>query len=388
MGPGDIFQYALIVALGVVVARFYSRPTPVYPTSTIYQMFLANPMHNGTDAEGMVAIVTGSTSGIGKRIAVELFRYGATVVIASRNRQKSLDTMEEIKSTYPGSKGRLVFEQLDTSDLVSVRDFSYRVKERFEGVDFLVSNAGIHYGSSTNQPLFNMSASVASAQGYDLAFATNYLGHFLLTHLLLPNLRLRVVNIASIFHFQGDSSSLDPAGGTPRAALGHERGFEHRLQAYGVSKLAQVLHSSELQRRLAPGLRVVSVCPGWVKTSLLSEDLPGWLLGLNAFDIDQGILSPMVGLFDPSLRGGEFLTNSITPLSRWPSFDLLLRTSSEWGLRDAVGFLVGLSSNILQGFSYGHRVHRPSPEARNATLAAALYDWTLEELQRGGFAPV
>ena len=137
----------------------------------------------------LIAIVTGSTSGLGEGIASELFKYGFTVIIASRNREKSMRVIDAIHCKYPGSAGRLIFNRLDTSDLQSVGQFSSWFRQTFDHLDYLVNNAGIHYASLENNPLFNTTAAIDSPQGYDLVFATNYMGHFLLTHLLFNHLR-------------------------------------------------------------------------------------------------------------------------------------------------------------------------------------------------------
>ena len=176
---------------------------------------------------------------------------GADVIIASRNEKKITDTIESIRQLNPASPGTLISGLVDTSDLKSVQSFGKRFSEQNYSLDFLVNNAGIHYFSSEGNPIFNRSVPVASKQGFDLAFATNYLGHFLLTKLLLPKLisagnHGRVINIASTYHVQADGTMLEPverAGvlHTPVAAQIENSGFVHRRRAYGNNKLAQVI---------------------------------------------------------------------------------------------------------------------------------------------------
>mmetsp|Transcript_6173 Transcript_6173/g.10308 ORF Transcript_6173/g.10308 Transcript_6173/m.10308 type:complete len:425 (-) Transcript_6173:107-1381(-) len=401
MGLFAFLQYAFIVMSGFLFAHFVNRKAPQYPTKDIYKLFRENPHHKGEDATGLVIIVTGSTSGIGQRVAQELYAYGATVVIAARNPTKSEGIIEELRTTCPGSKGKLVHGKLDTSDLDSVRDFVTWFNGQFDHVDYLVNNAGIQYGSSENTPLTNMNASIASKQGYDQSFATNYMGHFLLTHLLLPKIKARVINVASSFHFQPDGKSLDPAlgsdGKTPDAARSDIPGFRHRVQAYGVTKLAQVLHSKELQRRL-PGygyaatssaggtnITIVSICPGWVRTNILGDDIMGAIIAANAFPVKEGILSTMGAIFDKSLQGGEFLSNQRIPFRTQSWFDGLLYKLAEMKIRDMCLFGLAFVLNLVQSYTYGYHVHPPSAEADDPALAAALYDWTFNELKEKGY---
>jgi NAD(P)-dependent dehydrogenase (short-subunit alcohol dehydrogenase family) len=386
-------KYFALVSIGYFVYHYINRKIPQYPHTQVYEMFKANPLHNGKDAVGLVTIVTGSTSGIGQKVAEELFRYGATVIIASRNASKAAAVIDEIVACNPGSKGKLVFGKLDTADLDSVRDFAVWFKKHYNHVDYLVNNAGIQYGGMENSPLTNMAASITSKQGYDVCFVTNYLGHFLLTHLLLPLVRGKVVNVGSSFHFQADGKTLNPAlgpdGKTPDAAIGDNKGFKHRAQSYGVTKLANVIHARELQKRLAgygyPTIKAVSVCPGWVQTNILAKDIMGYIIHSNAYNIQEGILSSMCAIFDKDHKGGEFVTNQIMPLSTYPWFDSFLKTLTSLGIRDQV--VLGLATAVLclQSQSYGYHIHRPSPEADDAQLTAAFYDWTMEELKRKGY---
>jgi NAD(P)-dependent dehydrogenase (short-subunit alcohol dehydrogenase family) len=389
------FKYSVVVTVGLFIFHYVNRKVPQYPSQEVYELFMANPHHGGkVNAEGIVAIVTGSTSGIGQKIAEELFRYGATVIIASRNQSKGEAVIKEIFAANPGSKGKLVFGKLDTSDLDSVRDFAKWVGANYDHIDYLVNNAGIQYGASENSPLTNLSTSITSKQGYDLCFVTNYMGHFLLTHLLLPKLTGRIVNIASSFHFQADGKTLNPAlgedGKTPSAAIGDNKPFTHRARAYGVSKLANVFHAIELQKRLKGygygHLTVVSVCPGWVQTGILGhKTVEAHLVHSNAFKPQEGVLSSMAAIFDKDLQGGEFVSNHIMPLSTYPWFDAMLLKLTEKDIRNQVTLLLATAVLFLQSQSYGHHTHKTSPECKDEKLTAAFYDWTLEELKSKGY---
>lgn len=190
MDASSYFQYAIIVLCGFLCAFYVNRRIASYPYKQVHDMFTNNPIsnHYGSNQD-IIAVVTGSTSGLGEGIASELFKYGFTVIIASRNYEKSMRVIDDIRCKYPGSAGRLIFSKLDTSDLQSVGQFSSWFSETFDHLDYLVNNAGIQYGSIENNPLFNTSAAIDSSQGYDLVFATNYMGHFLLTHLMFHHLR-------------------------------------------------------------------------------------------------------------------------------------------------------------------------------------------------------
>lgn len=394
MGAVGFVQGFFIILLGMLIGHYINRTVPSYPHKEIYKMFKENPLHNGKDAEGIVVIVTGSTSGIGQKISEELFRYGATVILASRNASKGQGVIDEIFAANPGSKGKLVFGKLDTSDLDSVREFAVWVKKNFDRVDYLVNNAGIQYGSLDPNPMLNLSVPIDSKQGYDLCFATNYLGHFLLTHQLLPIVRGKVINIASSFHFQADGTTLNPAlgsdGKNPDAAFATGKPFKHRAQSYGVTKLANVFHIIELQKRLAgyghPHIKAVSVCPGWVQTSIFGEKDPiGYFIHSNSFKIQEGVTSAMRAIFDKDLQGGEFVTNQILPFSNYSWFDDMLRELSKRGIRDQVLLIKSMVLLAFQSQSYGLHIHRPSPECQDAKLTAAFYDWTIQELRSKGY---
>jgi len=392
MGIIAFFKYCGLVMVAFFVHHFLNRKVPQYPSSEVYKLFKENPYHKGkSNGEDLVIIVTGATSGIGQKIAEEMYRYGATVIIASRNAAKGEAVMEEIMAANPGSRGKLVFGKLEISDLDSVRDFVKWVNSNYKQIDYLVNNAGMQYGAT--DAMTNMSASINSKQGYDVCFATNYLGHFLLTHLLLPTVKGRIVNLASSFHFQADGTTLDPAHGhdgkTVEAAFGEGKPFKHRAQAYGVTKLANVLHAVELQRRLKGlgygHLKIVSVCPGWVQTNILGHEIVAHVIHSCAFRIQEGILSSMAAIFDKDLQGGEFVSNQIMPLSTYSWFDAMLHKLTEKGIRDQSVLFLGTAVLLLQSQSYGHHNHTPSAEARDEKLSAAFYDWTMAELQKKGY---
>lgn len=189
---------------------------------------------------GRTVIVTGANSGLGAVTARELARVGARVVLAVRNTAKG----EAAAANMPGD---VQVRALDLADLSSVRRFADGV----EGVDVLVNNAGI------------MAVPYAlTVDGFESQIGTNHLGHFALTNLLLPKLTDRVVTVSSFAHLFGYLSLKD---------LNWKSRPYSAWLAYGQSKLANLLFTSELQRRLTAigsPLRAVAAHPGYSNTNL------------------------------------------------------------------------------------------------------------------------
>ncbi|UUW88125.1 SDR family NAD(P)-dependent oxidoreductase [Nocardioides sp. WV_118_6] len=193
-------------------------------------------------------VITGSNGGLGLETARILGSRGAEIVMACR----SVDKGEAAARTVPGhDKGRVEVRQVDVSDLASVRAFAAGLREGGRPVDVLVNNAGV-----LGVPLGR------SAEGVEMHLATNYLGHFLLTQELLPLLTDRVVMVSSREHRSG-ALDLDD--------LGWERRPYRPFQAYGDSKLADLLFMRELDRRFAAEgspLRAVAAHPGASATKI------------------------------------------------------------------------------------------------------------------------
>ena len=189
--------------------------------------------------------------GLGLELAKLLYNYGGslTVIMASRNATKCVQVIKDIKSQNFSSSVVLDWQVLDTSD------FSSWFRGKYSHLNILVNNAGIHYMTSA----MNENARV-SKQGYDLSFATNYMGHFLLTEELLPMMTQEqslIINVASSYHFAVDDRMLT-TGTNNTPPLFSQVGNSY-MHAYPTSKLAQVLHTKELQRRLASaGLHCIS----------------------------------------------------------------------------------------------------------------------------------
>src|ERR1700710_3077828 len=192
---------------------------------------------------GRTVIVTGANSGLGEVTARELARVGAKVILAVRTTSKGGTAAE-------GMTGDVEVRKLDLQDLGSIREFADGV----DAVDVLINNAGI------------MAVPLArTVDGFESQFGTNHLGHFALTNLLLPKVSDRVVTVSSLMHVLGKISLKDPNW--------LSRPYSPWL-AYGQSQLANLLFTSELQRRLdAAGSAVKSQSshPGYSHTGLQSH---------------------------------------------------------------------------------------------------------------------
>ena len=205
-------------------------------------------------ADQPIAVITGTTHGIGTVTARELARAGYTVVMLCRNAAAANALAQDIARAIPGSRVEVV--HCDLADLSSVRTAARTVAEQFTPIDRLINNAGI---ASTRRRV--------SAQGHELTFATNHLGPYLLTRLLLPVMAPagRIINVASKVHYRGrmDLHNVDD-----------RRARYSSVAAYSRSKLANVMDTHVLARQLAgSGVSVNCLHPGVVATHLL----PGWL---------------------------------------------------------------------------------------------------------------
>jgi NAD(P)-dependent dehydrogenase (short-subunit alcohol dehydrogenase family) len=193
------------------------------------------------DMDGRTAIVTGANSGIGRAAASALAGAGARVVLAVRDTEKG-------RAAAASMPGHSEVRQLDLASLASVREFA----AAWDGeIDLLINNAGVMV-----PPLSR------TADGFELQFGTNHLGHFALTNLLLGHVSGRIVTVSSTAHRVGSIDFDD---------LNWERKPYRAWRAYGQSKLANLLFTSELQRRLtAAGSTVLANAahPGYASTNL------------------------------------------------------------------------------------------------------------------------
>ncbi|MFJ9468568.1 oxidoreductase [Streptomyces caniferus] len=205
------------------------------------------------DQTGRSVVVTGANSGIGYATARELARHGARVLLACRNQARGMAALERLRSEVPTAEAE--FRPLDLSDLSSVRDFAAALDD-FDGdrLDLLINNAGVMALPYRT-----------TADGFEMQFGTNHLGHFALTGLLLPKLLAtpgaRIVTVSSMLHALADLDYSD---------LNSARSYR-RWIAYGRSKSANLLFTHELTRRLAAaGSQVIAAAahPGYAATNL------------------------------------------------------------------------------------------------------------------------
>jgi len=218
-----------------------------------------------------VAVITGTTHGIGRITSRELARAGYAVVMLCRSLEAAGRVQREIVAEIPGAAIHVV--QCDLAALASVRECAARIRRSFDRIALLINNAGI---VSIRHRM--------SGDGFELTFATNQLGPFLLTNLLLDRMAAtgRIVNVASRIHYRGRLDLAHVTDGRARY---------DSMAAYAQSKLANVLWTFALARRLAAAT-VTANClhPGVVATNLL----PGWLrivkplISRGMFDAERG----------------------------------------------------------------------------------------------------
>ncbi|MGY0022005.1 oxidoreductase [Streptomyces sp. cg35] len=250
------------------------------------------------DQSQRVVVVTGAGSGLGLVTARALARRGAHVVLAVRDPDKGRAAASSITAGQPDA--RLEVRRLDLADLDSVHAFADGLRAGHPRVDVLVNNAGVMAPPRTLSP-----------QGHELQFATNHLGHFALTGLLLDLLAQapdpRVVTVSSLEHRKGRIDFDDLTG---------ERGYVP-MEFYRRSKLANALFGLELHRRLtAAGAPVRSVLahPGYSATGLQTNGtvrVPRLVFGHLARPLaqsaDRGALPQLYAATEPGVRGGEFI---------------------------------------------------------------------------------
>jgi NAD(P)-dependent dehydrogenase (short-subunit alcohol dehydrogenase family) len=215
---------------------------------------------------GNTAVITGATGGLGFETALALAGAGATVVLTGRNDAKGRQANEKIHGQFPNAK--ISYETLDLASLASVADFAARFAAVHPSLDLLINNAGV----------MALPKRQTTADGFEMQFGINYLGHYALTARLLPLLRRghqpRVVNLSSLAHRSGAIDFDDLQGAKSY----------NPFKAYCQSKLAMLIFALELQRRSDAagwGLMSNAAHPGFARTDLMANG-PGTegLMGL------------------------------------------------------------------------------------------------------------
>jgi NAD(P)-dependent dehydrogenase (short-subunit alcohol dehydrogenase family) len=241
---------------------------------------------------GRVAIVTGANSGIGFEMSRALAGKGAEVIMACRSMQRGEDALQKILEEQPGANITLI--QLDLADLSSVRRFVEVFKQRARALHILINNAGV-MGIPKRQE---------TADGFEMQFGTNHLGHFalsgLLMEIILKTPSARMVTVSSFVHRTAriDFDNLN-GGRTYRS-----------MRSYGQSKLANLLFMLELQRHFdafASHVLSVGAHPGWTATNL--QRYTGVLRFLNPFfgqSPQMGALPTLYAATAPGVQGGSY----------------------------------------------------------------------------------
>jgi len=286
---------------------------------------------NDWNVAGKLCVVTGANTGIGRETALALGRLGAELVLACRSIDKARPVADEIARASPGARVELV--ALDLGSFASVREAAARIGAGDRPVHVLVNNAGV-VGKPGN----------ATADGFELAFGVNHLGHFLLTMLLGDRLRsaasARVVTVASRAHLRAPGVDWDALRAPTRSATGWPE--------YCVSKLANVLFSAELARR-------------WQGSSVTTYAL------------------------HPGVIGSDLWRRVPWPFR--PAMQLFMKTNAE-GARVAVRCATAPELSPETGLYYDDdgRPRPPGRRGRDPELARALWErslaWTGLESQR------
>lgn len=247
------------------------------------------------DQSGRTAIVTGANSGLGYDTAAALAAKGAQVVLAVRNLDKGNEAVDRIRNSTPNAAVSLT--ELDLSSLDSIRRAADELRAAHPRIDLLINNAGVMYVPNRE----------TTKDGFEMQFGTNHLGHFALTGLLLENLLQvggsRVVTVSSVGHrILARIRFEDPH---------FETGY-NRVRAYGQSKLANLLFTYELQRRLAAkGSSTIAAAahPGLSDTELMRyvpAFIPDVVWKVVAQPAEKGALPTLRAATDPGVQGGQY----------------------------------------------------------------------------------
>lgn len=255
---------------------------------------------NMPDLTGKIVIVTGANSGIGLEAAKEFARKGADTILACRSMDKANKALADLKRELPDAKVKVM--HLDLASLNSVNQFVQAFQREYDRLDVLVNNAGIM-----------MVPLGTTEDGFERQLGTNHLGHFALTGLLMPCLKnsqnARIVNVSSLAHDNGEMDFDD--------LMYTAEGTEYSpMKAYGRSKLANLLFTYELQRRLeAHDIDAIAVAahPGISQTNLANHLFDRWYLKplrplflLFLQSGKMGALPTLRAAVDAEVKGGSY----------------------------------------------------------------------------------
>jgi NAD(P)-dependent dehydrogenase (short-subunit alcohol dehydrogenase family) len=246
------------------------------------------------DQTGRTAVITGANTGLGYETAAALAAKGANVVLAVRNVEKGKAAADLISRRTPGAS--VALQELDLSSLESVREAAGELRTAYSHIDLLINNAGVM-----------MTPKATTKDGFELQFGTNHLGHFALTGLLIDRVLAvpgsRVVTVSSTGHRFARGIRFDD--------LQWERSYS-RVGAYGQAKLANLMFTYELQRRLIGTNTIAAAAhPGGSNTELM-RNLPAAIRGVGVLltplfqGPEMGALPTLRAATDPGVLGGQY----------------------------------------------------------------------------------
>ena len=246
------------------------------------------------DQTGRTAVITGANTGLGYETAAALAAKGAHVVLAVRNIDKGKEAARRLEQANPGAS--VAVQELDLTSLESIRNAADQLKSNYDAIDLLINNAGVMFTPKST-----------TKDGFELQFGTNHLGHFAFTGLLLDRVLAatgsRVVTVSSQGHRFARGIRFDD--------LQWERSYS-RVGAYGQSKLANLMFTYELQRRLTGTNTIAAAAhPGGSRTEL-TRNLPPLVGAATRLveplfqDADMGALPTLRAATDPGVLGGQY----------------------------------------------------------------------------------
>ena len=245
---------------------------------------------NSMELSGKTAIVTGSNTGLGFETALDLYKRGAKVFVACRDKEKGLDAIKRMKATSDG--GELIYGHLDLASLGSVKEFADKIIDEESRLDLLVNNAGVMIPPPSK-----------SKDGFELQFGVNFIGHFALTGHLFDLLEStpgsRVVTLSSIAH-RGAVIDFDN--------FKLEKTYND-WREYGQSKLADLIFTLEFDKRLRKnGYQTMSLAahPGFSKTDLQKYMNKDMLNSLELMTAKEGAQPTLVACLSPEAKGGQY----------------------------------------------------------------------------------
>ncbi|KAB5586609.1 hypothetical protein PHYPO_G00003660 [Pangasianodon hypophthalmus] len=308
----------------------YILPASVFGTVFGCAVLLKNHLTGGTcpskaKIPGKTVVITGANAGIGKETARELARRGGRIIMGCRDMEKCETAAREIRGSTLNP--HVYARHIDLASIKSIRSFAEKINQEEERVDILINNAAVMRCPPGK-----------TEDGFDMQFGVNYLGHFLLTNLLLDKLKdsapSRVINLSSLAHIIGEIDFDD---------LNWDRKKFNTKKAYCQSKLAIILFTRELARRLeGTGVTVYALHPGVVATEL------GRHTGMHQSQFSSTVLSPI--------------------------FYLLIK-SPELGAQPSVYLAVAEELASVSGRYYDvMKEKEPAPQALDQEVAVRLWD--------------